>query len=167
LFLSGSPNSPLQEEYKLPLDLIRVEAYLHEHIPITRAMGLKVAGYDGNAVRLWAPLEPNLNHRQTAFGGSVSALGILAGWTLLHLKFEESGERAQLVIHQSGTEYIGPVETDFTAVCAMPPGPAWAKFERAFRRHGKARLQLEAVIEVNGRILARHAGSYVAVRRQS
>jgi hypothetical protein len=39
------------------IDPATVERYLHEHIPITRAMGLKVTGYDGNRVRLWAPLE--------------------------------------------------------------------------------------------------------------
>lgn len=148
------------------MNLTSVEVYLHEHIPITRAMGLKVASYDGSTVRLWAPLEPNLNHRQTAFGGSVSVLGILAGWTLLHLKFGESGQSAQLVIQHSETDYIGPVNTDFTATCGMPEAGEWARFERGLYRYGKSRLQLEAVIEAGGQVLARHIGSYVAVRRK-
>ncbi|HEX5055793.1 MAG TPA: YiiD C-terminal domain-containing protein [Gammaproteobacteria bacterium] len=146
-------------------DFAKVEAYLHEHIPITKAMGIKVAGYDGNAVRLWAPLEPNLNHRQTAFGGSVSALGILAGWSLLHLKLGESGESVQLVIQHSETEYTGPIDRDFTAVCAMPGPEEWARYEQVFRRYGKARVYLESLIEAEGRVLARHKGSYVAIRR--
>lgn len=75
------------------IDPATVEHYLHEHIPITRAMGLKVTAYDGDSVRLWAPLEPNLNHRNTAFGGSLSTLGILAGWSLLHVKMQEAGHR--------------------------------------------------------------------------
>lgn len=149
----------------MAFDLAGVEAYLHEHIPITKAMGLKVTGYDGNTVRLWAPLEPNLNHRQTAFGGSVSALGILAGWTLLHIKLGESRDSAQLVIQRSETDYSGPVETDFTAVCAMPGVREWEKFEQAFKRYGKARIHLESLVEVAGQVLARHKGSYVAVRR--
>jgi thioesterase domain-containing protein len=148
-------------------DLTGVEAYLHEHIPITRAMGLKVTGYDGNIVRLWAPLEPNLNHRQTAFGGSVSALGILAGWTLLHIKLGESGDPVQLVIQHSETDYTGPIEADFTAACAMPSAHDWDKFTQTFQRYGKARIQLESSLEAEGRILARHTGTYVAVRRQS
>ena len=149
----------------MALDLAGVEAYLHEHIPITRSMGLKVMGYDGNTVRLWAPLEPNLNHRLTAFGGSVSALGILAGWTLLHLKLGQSGDPAQLVIQHSATDYTGPIDTDFTAVCVMPDTGDWKKFQQAFNRYGKGRIQLEALIEAQGRILARHMGSYVAIRR--
>lgn len=149
----------------MSLDLAKVEIYLHEHIPITRAMGLKVTGYDGQSVRLWAPLEPNLNHRQTAFGGSVSALGILAGWTLLHIKLGESGDRAQLVIQHSETGYMGPVDRDFTATCGMPGTREWARFEQAFQRYGKARIPLESLIEAGGQVLARHKGSYVAVRR--
>jgi thioesterase domain-containing protein len=149
----------------MALDLVRVETYLHEHIPITRAMGLKVTGYDGNSVRLWAPLEPNLNHRQTAFGGSVSALGILVGWTLLHIRLGESGDPVQLVIQCSETDYIGPVEQDFTATCDMLGAREWSRFEQALRRHGKARIHLESRIEAGGRVLARHKGSYVAVRR--
>jgi thioesterase domain-containing protein len=148
-------------------DLTGVEAYLHEHIPITRAMGLKVIGYDGNTVRLWAPLEPNLNHRQTAFGGSISALGILAGWTLLHLKLGERNGPVQLVIQHSATDYTGPVDQDFTAVCAMPSDHDWDKFTQTFSRYGKARIQLESLIEARGEVLARHTGAYVAVRRQS
>jgi thioesterase domain-containing protein len=151
----------------MALDIVRVEAYLYEHIPITRAMGLKVTGYDGNSVRLWAPLEPNLNHRQTAFGGSVSALGILAGWTLLHIRLGEGCDSAQLqlVIQHSETDYTGPVEQDFTATCEMSGAREWARFEQALRRHGKARIHLESRIEAGGRVLARHKGSYVAVRR--
>jgi thioesterase domain-containing protein len=151
----------------MSINLASVEAYLHEHIPITRAMGLKIMGYDGNSVRLWAPLEPNLNHRQTAFGGSVSTLGILAGWTLLHIKLGQSGQPLQLVIQHSATDYTGPIETDFTAVCTMPKPEEWKKFERAFQRYGKARIHLESLIEAGSDTLAWHAGSYVAVRRES
>ncbi|HEY3487499.1 MAG TPA: YiiD C-terminal domain-containing protein [Gammaproteobacteria bacterium] len=149
------------------IDLAAVEAYLHEHIPITHAMGLKVISYDNDGVRLWAPLEPNLNHRQTAFGGSVSALGILAGWTLLHIRLREAGGLVQLVIQHSETDYTGPVDTDFTAVCSLPKARAWQKFEEAFHRYGKARIHLESLIEAGGRTLARHQGAYVAVRRQA
>jgi thioesterase domain-containing protein len=91
----------------------------------------------------------------------------MAGWTLLHLKLGASGDLAQLVIQHSATDYIGPVATDFTAVCAMPEAHAWEKFEQTCQRYGKARIYLESSIEAEGRILARHTGGYVAVRRRS
>ena len=55
-------------------DLSAIERYLHEHIPLTTHMEVGVDRIDGTGVRLTAPLAPNINHRQTAFGGSVAAL---------------------------------------------------------------------------------------------
>jgi thioesterase domain-containing protein len=148
------------------MDIAAVEAYLHEHIPITRAMGFRVKAYDGVSVRLWAPLEPNLNHRQTAFGGSVAALATLSGWTLLYMKLREAGEDVQLVVQSSEIDYTGPIEVDFDAVCRMPAPHEWARFEHALRRYGRARVGLRAEIETNGQTMARYAGDYVAVRRR-
>ena len=54
-------------------DLSAIERYLHEHIPLTTHMEVGVDRIDDTGVRLTAPLAPNINHRQTAFGGSVAA----------------------------------------------------------------------------------------------
>ena len=73
------------------MNLSEITSYIHEHIPLTSHLGAVVEAYDGKAIILSAPLTPNLNHRNTAFGGSISALGILSGWTLLFLKLKEAG----------------------------------------------------------------------------
>ena len=52
------------------MDTPEVQTYLHDHIPLSAAMGAGVSQADTEIVRLSAPLEPNLNHRATAFGGS-------------------------------------------------------------------------------------------------
>ena len=51
-----------------------LQRYLHEHIPLTAAMEVKVVSCGPDAAHLSAPLAPNINHRDTAFGGSASAL---------------------------------------------------------------------------------------------
>ena len=60
------------------MDTKSLENYLHEHIPLSKAMGVTVRSVSGEAVTLAAPLAPNINHRETVFGGSASALAILA-----------------------------------------------------------------------------------------
>jgi thioesterase domain-containing protein len=45
-------------------------------------MGVEVVKADWNGVTLRAPLAPTTNHRKTVFGGSASALAILAAWVL-------------------------------------------------------------------------------------
>lgn len=58
-----------------------INTYLEEHIPITRHLGVRLVLRDASGLRLAMPLASNLNHRQSAFGGSIGSLGILAGWT--------------------------------------------------------------------------------------
>ena len=58
--------------------------YLHDHIPLSAAMAADITALSAENVAVTAPLAPNINHRDTAFGGSVSAAAILAAWALVH-----------------------------------------------------------------------------------
>ncbi|WP_436054037.1 YiiD C-terminal domain-containing protein [Phenylobacterium sp. LjRoot225] len=49
---------------------------------MSKAMQVEVIAAKTDATILRAPLEPNINHRETAFGGSVSALAILSDASL-------------------------------------------------------------------------------------
>jgi len=60
-----------------------ITQYAHEHILITRHMGMAVLAVDDVQISLLAPYAPNINHRETIFGRRISSLGILAGWALL------------------------------------------------------------------------------------
>jgi len=89
--------------------------YIHEHIPLSKAIGVSVLAIEADAVTLQAPLEPNLNHQQTVFGGSASALAILASWALLHVRLQSAGIAARLVIQRNVMEYQSPILGQFTA----------------------------------------------------
>ncbi|MGC1276347.1 MAG: YiiD C-terminal domain-containing protein [Planctomycetaceae bacterium] len=138
--------------------------YLHDHIPLTRHMGIVVTECSGERVVLSAPLEPNVNHRETAFGGSLSGAAILAGWTWLHARLLPCGHRHRLVIHESVTHFENPVEGPFEAVCDSPPADEFDRFLTMFNRRGKARLTLESRILCGETVAARHTGRYVALR---
>lgn len=144
------------------MDLAEITSYLHRHIPITSHLGAVVESYDGFEVCISAPLAPNLNHRKTAFGGSMSALAILAGWTLLHLKLREEGLNTRLVIQKSGFDFSLPIESDFKAVGVMPSEESWERFLKILRRRGRARITVGSRIEGAGRRGGAHEGVYVA-----
>jgi thioesterase domain-containing protein len=141
-----------------------ITAYLHEHIPITRSLGVRVEEYEGRSARLAAPLAPNLNHRATAFGGSLSSIAILSGWVLLHLELRERGIPNRLVIQRSALDFDAPVDGDFTATSALPPEPAWSRFLATLARHRSARVTVTSTIAFASGIGGRHEGTYVAVR---
>lgn len=141
-----------------------VEAYLHRHIPLSAAMGVQVAECTAAGVTLAAPLAPNVNHRATVFGGSISAVAILAAWSWLHFALRAAGEPARLVIQSNRIDYLAPVAGDFTARCEGVSPERLKVFLATYRRHGRARLEVTARLDYRGAVAATFTGEYVAVR---
>jgi thioesterase domain-containing protein len=149
-----------------------LERYLHAQMPLARAMGVRVVHADGDRVRLAAPLAPNLNHRQTFFGGSASALATLAAWTLAHQRLLESeGLDVHLVIQRSSMEYLEPAAAEVEAECVAPPAADWERLLRTVRRRGKGRIELAVELRVGppgeaggrGAVVGAFRGTFVAL----
>jgi len=141
-----------------------IEAYLHGHIPISADMGVRVAVCDETGVTLRAPLAPNINHRSTVFGGSASAVAILAAWTYLHFSLRAAELPSRLVIQRNTMDYLEPITGDFEARCDALPAAALEEFLRTRRRHGKARVTLGALLRCGEVKVATFSGDYVAIR---
>ncbi len=139
-----------------------LEAYLHEQIPLTRAMGVRAVSYEGGEIVLESPLALNRNHLGTVFGGSLNALATLAGYAWLWLELPEPG--CHVVIRDSSISFRRPVRKDPRAICRRPEEAMLTKFHRDFARAGKARLRLEVTIEEDGAVAVEFAGTFVAVR---
>jgi thioesterase domain-containing protein len=140
-----------------------VEQYLHEHIPLSAAMEVSVVAVDESGVRLAAPLAPNINHRQTVFGGSASALAILSAWALVHVRLTALEIPARIVIQRNEVEFLAPMTTDFEAFCPTPSEEEWQRFLTLLRRRGKGRLRLTAELQSGGEIVGTFTGEYVAL----
>ena len=140
-----------------------LEAVLHHEIPLSRQMDLAVRLYDGERLALGAPLAPNVNHKATAFAGSLTAVATLTGWGATWLLLRERGLRGTIVIQASATHYLLPVASDFIATCRLPAPPAAERFLAGLRRRGKARLPLTVEIcDTSGRVAVAFTGQYVA-----
>ena len=140
----------------------QIQELLHSKIPITRAIGVRVEHYDGQRLILSAPLEPNVNHLGTAFGGSLNALAVLSGYGLLWLELQDT--QCHIVIRESSISYERPVCGEIRAVCVRPEAEALAEFKKKFHQKGKARIALAATIEDQGIIAVRFQGIFVALR---
>jgi len=140
-----------------------LERYLHEQIPLSAAMGVRVEMATAGQVRLCAPLAPNVNHNETIFGGSAAALAILSAWALLHLRMERAGLSARLVIQSSGMQYERPIAGDFEALCQFSDEPAWERFRTTLARRGRARLRLTAHLVYQAQRMASFEGEFVAI----
>ena len=138
------------------------EQFLHEQIPLSAAMGVRVEAFDCHRLILSAPLEPNHNHLGTAFGGSLAVLATLAGYGLLWL---ELGDReCHIVIRRSSISYERPVRGRLRAICRQPDETELAGFKDAFLKKGKARILLHVTIEENDEVCVLFEGTFVAIR---
>ncbi|MBO9587812.1 YiiD C-terminal domain-containing protein [Devosia sp.] len=139
-----------------------LRTYLHDHIPLSRAMAVEVVEASATHVLLEAPLAPNINMHGTMFGGSSATLALLAAWSVMHLKLEAERIASQLVIHRTAMEYLLPV-TGLAQASAHLDEVGWPNFLQTFHRRGRARLTIASELLFEGNIAGRITGEFVAI----
>ncbi|AIK95549.1 YiiD C-terminal domain-containing protein [Candidatus Odyssella acanthamoebae] len=146
--------------------LNQLQSYLYDHIPLSVALGVKVTQASCHKVVLTAPLEPNINHKQTAFGGSLHAVATLACWSLIYLNLKENSYLTEIVISKSEVKYSRPVTTDFTVECELDNQTDWLKFETMLHKKGIGRLRLNSKIYQADHLAVDYWGEFVASWRE-
>ena len=141
-----------------------LESFLHEKIPLSRAMQVNVVESGHARLILEAPLEANINHLGSAFGGSLHALPTLACYSTLWTIMREAGLDGHVVVKHSEASYRQPVKGRLRAVCARPVKSVVTRFMDDLRRNKKARMELKAVVEgENGKPAVEFSGTFVAL----
>ncbi|RJF93064.1 YiiD C-terminal domain-containing protein [Sphingomonas cavernae] len=142
-----------------------LEIYLHRQIPLSAAMKASVQSVTKESVILSAPLEPNINHKSTVFGGSASALGILAAWSILHLRLVDEGYHCEVVIQSNQMEYDHPISGAFTATSSLSDASVWPKFLKILTRKKRARIEVQSILTFEGATVGKLEGKFVAFLR--
>jgi thioesterase domain-containing protein len=144
------------------VQLLEIEQYLHQQIPLSAAMKIRVVEWTREHLILKAPLAPNRNHLGTAFGGSLNAIATLTGYSAVWLALDDSA--AHVVIRDSSIAFRRPVRDDIRAVCPLPKKSVLEAFRSDFARKGKARLSLQVFIDHEGEHAVEFSGTFVAVK---
>lgn len=143
-------------------DADSLTAYLHQQVPLTRAMQVHVVSVTPSAVQLGAPLEPNINLHGTAFGGSLATLAVMAGWCAADSALKAHGAEFSLVIQSCKCDFLAPATGELRASAELSSDAATAL--AVLERKGKARLETQAVVSSGGREVLRMQGTYAAIR---
>jgi thioesterase domain-containing protein len=146
------------------MDPAKLTKYLHEHIPISAAMQAVVTKVSSFSVTASSPLPPNINHRDTMFGGSLSALAILAGWGLVRVGSEPSCADHMVVIQKSEISFHAPANDTVVAVATVTP-ETWDRFIATVARHGRGRVKVEASLTTGNVVVATFEGTYAVLPR--
>ena len=138
----------------------KTQAYFHEQIPITRAMGVRVVANDENGFVIEAPVALNSNHLRTAFGGSINAVATLAAYGFLWLELNDAS--VHVVVAESSIRFLRPVRETIRAVCRRPAAEDLAAFQDQFAAKRKARITLRVNMIEAGETAAEFEGTFVA-----
>ena len=128
-------------------------------------MQVSVRSVTAEAIVLCAPLSPNINHRETVFGGSASALAILSAWSLVQLRMQDAAVECRLVIQRNRMEYSAPIQGTFCAHSFLVQPDRWELFLKALQRKGMARIEVGASLMFAGREAGRFEGEFVALEQ--
>lgn len=140
-----------------------LEKYLHDHIPLSKAMEVEVRNASSENVVLFAPLAPNINHRDTVFGGSASAIAILSAWCLLFVRLKRQAQSGRIIIRRNSMLYEKPISGGFTAIAQSPDEKAWLKVVDALKRNRMARVAVISILECDGQTVGKLEGEFVVL----
>lgn len=139
-----------------------LQDFVLQHIPLARAMQLRITDWQDDHIELVAPLAPNINDKGCAFGGSLSSVMTLAPWALLELHLRRLGIDADLFVASAEIRYRAPIFEDIRVRAELDEGQDLARFEKVLRQRGRARIGMVAVVDgANGPACIQHA-SYAA-----
>ena len=134
---------------------------LLREIPLTVPIGVIVKEINENSVTLVAPLVNNVNHKSTAFGGSLYCLSVLAGWGVVYTQLEALNIKAHIVIQEGNIKHVQPVSQDIEVTCRIKSRDQIKNLIRTFKKRRIARLTLNAEIKEGAENAVIFQGKYV------
>ena len=140
------------------------QQYIETNIPVTKAMGMTIKTLSRDEVTLSAPIKENINHRGSAFGGSIDSVFLTTGWAFIRFLIDHYQPTPIIVGSRGSTNFQKPVLKDFESNLVMPSDKEVNTFLDTFDRFGKARITLKATITEDGETCASFEGDYVVVK---
>lgn len=144
---------------------LQLQNQLEQEIPITKTLGFKVVSLNPSEAKCLLPLQPNINHKQTLFGGSQYSGCALACYSLFLFNVRELKETTNnIVVSKAEISYKKPVLEDANIIASWPSEEERSHFLESLERKGKARVRLLArVISSDDLLLSEFQGHFVVI----
>ena len=146
---------------------VQLQELLFKNIPICSKLGIEIKSVTTTDILVQVALEPNLNHKGTAFGGSQYAVATAACYGLFLYVLQANGEKTQdLVIAEGTMEYKKPISSDFI-ITSHWNLESQDLFFKTLARKQRAKVKLEARLEFLSTLGSSYEGFFIASNRIS
>lgn len=133
-------------------------------MPPVAALRPQILEWRDGLLRLRAPLDPNVNDKGCAFGGSTVSLMTIAAWGLVTLELEQADLAAEVYVADSQIRYLKPVFEDIVVEAGFDTAADRAALVDTLARQGRAGARLRArTLLADGGVAATFSGRYVAI----
>ncbi|WP_301343702.1 thioesterase domain-containing protein [Aliarcobacter butzleri] len=139
-----------------------LENKLHNEIPLTKFMDLKITKYDEKELMTIAPLNKNINDKGTAFGGSLATLTIISGWSICWLISKELEINSEnIVVIKNEHSYRKPVTKELICHTKRPTKDEIENLKNKLLLKKSASIKISSQIIEDGEICVDFTGYYV------
>lgn len=152
-------------QVELPYGKQYVQDRIISEFALARHIGIVVERADDFGVVLAAPLVSNANYQGTAFGGSLFAVAVLAGWAWITRYLEAGQLAADAVIQESTIRYMAPVRGVLRATLTPPCAGDVERFRKMLLRARRGRILLRVDIHQEQTLATEFEGTFVAALR--
>lgn len=141
-----------------------LDDFFAEHLPVTQFLAMRVEHYNGESLALAIDLEPSVNDKLTAFGGSLYCLTVMNCWGMVYLQAQQRGIDPNMVVTHGEIDYLAPVaDKKIIARCESTAETDWEGFFATLASGGKARITLRSKIESGGKCAVNFSGHYAVI----
>lgn len=141
-----------------------LDNFFSKHLPVTQFLNLRVEEYTGDSLALALDLQPSINDKLTAFGGSLYCLTVMNCWGMVYLQSQQRGIDPNIVVTHGEIDYLAPVADEkIIARCDVTKETDWPGFFDSLANRGKARAILTSHIESGGKRAVNFNGHYAVI----
>jgi thioesterase domain-containing protein len=127
------------------------------------AMDIAIESYDRSSLVLSAPLEKNINDKNTAFGGSLYVLNVMTCWGMVYMKCREGGiEMPNIVVSHAEIDYLAPVP-DKKIIASCTVNDEFDGFIEYYQGNGRSRVKLQSSVVTDGKTAVLFKGKYAII----
>ncbi|MCT7638555.1 thioesterase domain-containing protein [Aliarcobacter butzleri] len=139
-----------------------LENKLHNEIPLTKFMDLKITKYDEKELITIAPLYKNINDKGTAFGGSLATLTIISGWSICWLISKELEINSEnIVVIKNEHSYRKPVTKELICHTKRPTKDEIENLKNKLLLKKSASIKISSQIIEDDEVCVDFTGYYV------
>lgn len=138
-------------------NIFRDKIKLYEHL------GIEILEATSDKAHFRVSLEKNLNHKGTAFGGSLYAAGVMAAYALILAGLKQHGiSTDNIVISKGEISYLRPVDSDFEVLATFSSEEQGEKFYSEINTNKRAKEIVKVqILGEGGSLRALLSGTFV------